>query len=521
MSNGQIKIILLLIFFLSHSLFAEMPFLQPFQTKFCEFVSIDVLVPIYKNTAGRKISAAEIDKLKKGIALSREFIWRNSGCKLNLNISYLEIEDYKDKNFFTNSGLLLPEIVEPDLRSQGISDNQYGIIVLIYSPPAGGGDYGGLKILGNSGYSFFRYPCRTAAAYPGEKRDVDYKATWLFTREIQRSLDLICYEGSGVSEMWNGDNPLDFSINSGEHFSYQAEIFRNFKDYLKIKQPWGVVERATDNDGDLFPDHDKRVPVDEFRFGSDSLKADSDNDGLNDLGEFMAGIYRSSNPSAKDSDSDGFLDSVDEYPINNILTAIPRITPQFEESWESWYQICSTLDHSSANFFMDIPLKVKIFINWDEKYLYFGCEMDAPAILHLDIDLLANGWWHGKDNYRLVVDPFTDIFAEIRVMDTTPAARQYRELSGEGYSEMWDDDPKYIKKFGQILDEFSIDLRTKVTSEKYTIKIKIPNNPKIPFQLKPENKIGLRIYFEAPEMATPDSWATVYAQYDFLDFILK
>ena len=173
------------------------------------------------------------ENLKNGINLSREFIWRNSGCKLNLNISYLVIDEYKKKSFFPSDGLLKPEYIEPDLFANGITRNQYGIVIAIYAPPAGGGNYGGMKILGQSGYSFFRYPCRTSVIYPGKKSDINYKATWLFTHEIQHSIDLICYEGSNAPEMWHGDKPLDYSINAGEQFDYQAEIFRNFKNYLK------------------------------------------------------------------------------------------------------------------------------------------------------------------------------------------------------------------------------------------------------------------------------------------------
>lgn len=486
-----------------------------------QFATIDVLVVFYTNTAGAQISTDEIMKLKNGIELARQFYWRNSSCQLNLNITYLEIDEFKNKKYFPDDGLLWAKIVEPDLRNYGIQDNQYGIVLLIYGPPHGGGNYGGMQILGKTGYSFFRYPCRSSVRYPGEDPDVNYLATWLFTHELQHAVDLICYEKSGATEMWHGDMPLDYSIQAGEEFSYQAEILRNFKSYLKIKSPWGRIDSAADYDSDGLPDNDVRIPIDERLFGSDSTRTDSDNDGLNDLAEFMAGIYRSSDPNNSDTDGDGMADGVDPFPLHRILYSVPKMTPQFEEDWIDWYLISAELDYSSSQFLMDEPLSAKLYMSWDESYLYLGCEMDAPAEVHVDLDLQNNGWWHGRDNYRFIVDPFSERFNIIRVMDATDAARNYRKSLGKGPYEMWDDDPQYISKFGKLLNESSVRLSTKIRNEKYQIKIGIPANDRIPFVPGKDKKIGLRIFFASPDLEISNSWATVYEQYEFFDIVLK
>lgn len=486
-----------------------------------QFATIDVLVIFYTHTAGAQISREEIFKLKNGIALARQFYWRNSGCQLNLNISYLEISEFKPKKFFPDDGLLLPSSVEQDFENHGIQRDQYGIILLIYGPPVGGGNYGGMQILGKTGYSFFRYPCRSSVRYPGEDPDVNYLATWLFTHELQHSIDLVCYEKSGASDLWYGDKPLDFAVQAGEEFSYQAEILRNFKNYLKIKSPWGRVEQTRDFDGDGFPDHDDRVPMDERHFGSDSTQVDTDYDGLNDLAEFMAGIYRSSDPREADTDGDGSNDKADLFPLHQIHSQIPNMTPQFDEEWIDWQLVSADLDYFSLQFLTDEPLSAKVYMNWDERYLYFGCEMDAPAELHLDLDLQNNGWWHGKDNYRFIVDPFSERFNVIRVMDATAAARSYRESLGNGAYEMWDDEPEYIAKFGKILNESSVALSTKNSDENYQVRIKIPRNETVPFVLASDKKIGLRIFFTAPDLDISNSWATVYEQYEFFEVTLK
>jgi hypothetical protein len=499
-------------------LFAQLPAGPP---SFTQFATIDVLVVFYTNTAAAQMSAEEITRLKNGIELARLFYWRNSHCQLQLHLSYLEIADFKAKKFFPDDGLLWAKYVEPDLRQHGVRDNQYGAVVVIYAPPRGGGNYGGMQILGKTGYSFFRYPCRSSVRYPGEDPNVDYLATWLFTHELQHSIDLVCYEKSGAPEMWHGDKPLDHAVQAGEEFSYQAEIFRNFQGYLKIKSPWGRVEQARDADGDHFPDNDPLLPMDEVRFGSDSTRADTDGDGLDDLAEFMAGIYRGSDPQQPDSDGDGLKDRDDVFPLDGIRHKIPSFTPQFDDDWNTWFPLASKLDFSTAKFLMDRPLSANLYLNWDEDYLYFGCEMNAPAMLHLDIDLLNNGWWHGRDNYRLVVDPFSNRFDEIRVMDSSPAVRSYRETLGTGPYEMWDDDPSYIARFGKILVESSLVLKTEIGTDSYRIKIKIPNNERIPFKLGSGTAIGWRIYFTTADPEISNGWATVYEQYQFFDVVLK
>ncbi|MDZ7342648.1 MAG: hypothetical protein ONB27_14910, partial [candidate division KSB1 bacterium] len=151
----------------------------------------------------------------------------------------------------------------------------------------------------------------------------------------------------------------------------------------------------------------------------------------------------------------------------------------------------------------------------------FGCEMNAPAKLHLDIDLLNNGWWHGKDNYRLVIDPFSNRFDEIRVMDASPAVRSYRDTLGRGGYEMWDDEPQYINRFGKILVESSLELKTEIGEDSYRIKIKIPYNERIPFKPVAGHQIGWRIYFTSPDPDVSNAWATVYEQYQFFDVTLK
>jgi hypothetical protein len=70
-----------------------------------------------------------------------------------------------------------------------------------------------------------------------------------------------------------------------------------------------------DADGDGLPDDDPRLPLDERRFGSDPTRKDTDGDGLDDLGEFIADRFAGSDPRRPDTDGDGLTDDVDPYPV--------------------------------------------------------------------------------------------------------------------------------------------------------------------------------------------------------------
>jgi hypothetical protein len=127
---------------------------------YVQFATTDVLVAFYMNTAGGVITEDKLTEIKNGIELSKKFFWRNSGCKLNLNISYLEISEYKTRTFFPASDYLIPKSIGDDLRSLGINEDQYGIIVLIYSPSSQGKNRGGMNIFENIGFVSLAYPLK-------------------------------------------------------------------------------------------------------------------------------------------------------------------------------------------------------------------------------------------------------------------------------------------------------------------------------------------------------------------------
>ena len=114
--------------------------------------------------------------------------------------------------------------------------------------------------------------------------------------------------------------------------------------------------------------YDRMLPIDELRFNSDRLKADTDEDGLNDSEEYAAGyIYlrRSNNP---DTDNDKKLDGNDSTPLCDFSEHITKFS--------------NTPDMDSANFSYWTKLASKpSFQKDDELTLYFT--QDGMTIIYI------------------------------------------------------------------------------------------------------------------------------------------
>ena len=195
------------------------------------YSTIRVLTVFYPNTVVMQILQQEIDRMKNGIELAREFFWRNSAAKLNLKIDYLEISEFKSVLFFNENGSLASEYVQQDIERAGIDETQFGIIVLIYPPPFGDGRYGVVVDSTKFAYAYIHYPVVRDAVYPGENAFVNYYFVFPFVDVLLRSLNRICYENSTIRDV---DKPFDYAHKAGEKFSYQAELLRNFTHYLQI-----------------------------------------------------------------------------------------------------------------------------------------------------------------------------------------------------------------------------------------------------------------------------------------------
>ena len=493
----------------------EVEILQP-STGYTEYTNIKVLAVIYTNTSGGRLSEEEIKKIKRGIELGRLFTWRNSSCRINYDVEYMEISEYRDKHFFKGEGYPWPDIIEPDLKKYGILENEYGgfFCSYVYPPEGGGTSYGGMKILGKSTYCLGPYPVRTGVRYPDKSDTVYTPITWIFTHEFQHNLDLI-YAMSGCPQMAHGDRPLDLQTQHGEHFDFQAYILRDFKDWDCIKSPWGKIIETEDEDGDGFPDMDERIPMDEKRFGSSPLEKDTDADGLNDLHEFTAGIYEGADPLYSDTDGDGVSDNVDNLPLYAVNEVIRKGTRVIDgEIEDEWGLVTDVLN------FKNSEMSAKVYMNWNEDCLYIGFKLDRYSDIELYIDAKRDGWWHSRDNYKICFSP--DSLSSVKILDCTDEVRRYNQNMHPGEKhdfELWDNDPFYLKKWERLIKESDILFSGKEDNGIYSIEIAIPGNDMIGLVTESGKTPAFRIFFKNIEK-NKDKWATVFEQYSFVQLTI-
>jgi len=364
--------------------------------------SLDVLVVIY--TQG--LDSGEPERLRNGIELSHQFYWRNSTARLNLNINYLYVPTLPPTKH-TQLGPRTLDIAEfeVDLRSRGIQNDQFDVAYATGQLDACFATNG--TILGLTGIAS---GSKCGIPYPGDDKDVDYTVTWTFTHEFQHVLDGTIAHRSGHPEMLHG-HPEDAYAqkspnqiyDSGWHYDWQATILRVFDAYDAFLPPWDGYIETVDMDQDYLPDQDSRLPIDEAKLGSNPHSKDSDSDGLSDLDEFTAGIYRSSNLNNEDSDGDGIQDAQDAYPLSNVVTELRHtsLPLQIDGTIESAWNI-----YCSDYYFSDLAnLKSKTYAAWDEDYLYFAASANKLFRLSVRVDGSGeNGLFEGGDAYELRAD---------------------------------------------------------------------------------------------------------------------
>lgn len=484
--------------------------------KYVKYASLEILVVLYTNTKEGDIQPHEIPKIKKMLEQARLFYWRNSGLKMNLDFSYLIIDEYLnvDPGDHGTNG------VENDLRARGVQDLQYDSIFRISSGTNGFWSWGtppwNFMGPGNStGFSHVCWKwCSESMSAPYPINEPNYGLVWLFTHEFQHAMDAI-YHDSGHPEMYHGDQPQDFPVACGEEYDFQAKMYRDFQAWLELTGHRGQILESEDIDLDGIPDNDPDVPLDELRFGSDSLKADTDDDGLSDYQEFTEGIYEGTNPALTDTDADGLPDNTDKYPLYPVNDKVPQFTPVLNGDIEDgWHLLVDRLNFSTTAF------NCKIYANWDADCLYLAFKMGAYAIPSIFIDATADGWWHDKDNYRLSFYPKSGSIRDAKILDCTPEAQNYNESIGNRNEPMWDNHSKYVKQFGRIIKNSDFQIFPKTTTGGYSIEMLIPRNTRSGLRLAEGDSIGFRFLFEKLGNSSWSDWATAYEQYTLVNIKL-
>ena len=360
----------------------------------------------------------EAERILHELEQARHFYWINSGMRLNIELHPIVIDSLKLSSEIYSPEEYRPpkpELVKKILTEHGLQ-NVVGVVHIavelrfnankgkyVYTGAGGGLTCG----VGDSGYGISWWQSPPPGAY------VDN--SWLFVHEFNHQVDAL-FHASGYPEYWfNHPSPTENNVaRFGEHFDCNAYILRKWPDSLWFNMKFGMVDSSLDMDADGFPDNDNRMPLDEVRFGSSSKAIDTDHDGLTDKEEamllnwcdsgvderFCSGHYMP-DPRSMDSDGDGIPDSADIYPVYPISTRITRT---------DWWN-CP---------FNDSLLSGDVWISRTDSSLIFKFELDKEAKIKIQIDADDNGWFIGRDNYKIVINPDGSLGAKLIVNASIP-----------------------------------------------------------------------------------------------------
>lgn len=354
------------------------------------------LAVIYRGEPGtdKYLDDEAVDWIQAGFELGRRFYFLNSGAQFNVAFDWLLVDT------------VVPETAGPtydnleaDLKARGIREGQYDGLIITGVGLAG--NWGGFDVLGGTAACFGWGGVQAGLSwYPEDEPGVGYGAAWIFVHEFQHAVDLVAVPASDL-EMLHAhpytdrfDDFFESYYQGGEHFDWIALTFRKFDDWLGIRGVTNATYTVADADGDKFPDQDPRLPMDEVRFGSDPGKVDTDGDGLDDLGEYMADRYRGSDPRDPDTDDDGIPDDQDRYPtvaikptlgyrVDGDFAALPRLMDG------AWIR-------------NDDGGPVYVNAGWNEDALFLRFVGPRAFSVELKIDGSADsGYWQGGDTYML------------------------------------------------------------------------------------------------------------------------
>lgn len=373
------------------------------------YVELKSLFIIYPNTAAGWLGAGDVERVKQYAIRQDEFFWRSSGMRLHVKTSFLVSNVFKDASELgypgDKCGWLWPgdtdndgQSVELDLWNAGVRDGQYDVINVYWAhnngtiSPCSGGYYLGMD-------SFSRYPdtplatgildFQSGAAFIGLPHPHE------FIHGLDDMFDKLGYQG-----FFNPDYFVLTPARGGESHDFWAAFMRGWPaaDWYALVPRWGVEKQLVDTDGDGIPD-DADVPIDEASMGSSPTAIDSDQDGLADLGEAMAGLYRASNPNSPDTDSDGVNDSLDLTPLYPIQPYLWRKSHPLNGDPSGWDLLTESLDTTGA------PFSAKLYGNWDADYIYFMFITDRYAQAHMWLDADGSGMSVGRGNFEISIDP--------------------------------------------------------------------------------------------------------------------
>lgn len=280
-------------------------------------------VPLLLVLFSDSLPAGGRDALLASVQAARSFAWRHTLGRVLLDPVVLEIPGPVP----VTAGPTMVAI-EARLRELGVRDDGFAVVAAVSREFEG--DFSGFRLLGQAAGLLLRgTPVPTPPGALGPSPAI----AWSLLHELHHAGAGLVLEAGGEL-LPTGHPDQDFRLgllgalggepfDANEAWDLQAALLAGHDGWSRLGEPWVRRMELLDTDGDGLADDDARLPFDERRLGTDPSRADTDADGLTDLAELAAGLYRGSDPLRADTDADGLADGFDAWPLDHFAGAIP------------------------------------------------------------------------------------------------------------------------------------------------------------------------------------------------------
>ena len=212
----------------------------------------------------------------------------------------------------------------------------------------------------------------------------------------------------------SADVPWGHPGRFGENEDFLAHTLKFMPPHAYLNTPFGKIKLTADKDGDGVPDDEPSLIWDEKRAGTDPNNKYSYGNRLNDLqnltaNNFSPAVRGHKHPLLTKEIDYKFPFAIFDYDYERHMKS-PTIDGNFAaEEWDKFASTPNAITPTPIN-----PLVAKIrqpvpgadyrmntYLNWDAENVYFAVRAPYKFFVSVQLDCMADGYFHGKDNIKM------------------------------------------------------------------------------------------------------------------------